>query len=65
MVVDSNFASGTLIVGRAEYTECWEQPGGQLQVALPGTLGFELSYYGYFASLTTEATAFRKIKPAA
>lgn len=65
LVVDSNFASGTLIVGRAEYTECWEQPGGQLQVALPGTLGFELSYYGYFASLTTEATAFRKIKPAA
>lgn len=65
LVVDSNFASGTLIVGRAEYTECWEQPGGQLQVALPGTLGFELSYYGYFASLTTEATAFRKLAPAA
>jgi HK97 family phage prohead protease len=65
LVVDSNFASGTLIVGRSEYTECWEQPGGQLQVALPGTLGFELSYYGYFASLTTEATAFRKLKPAA
>jgi HK97 family phage prohead protease len=65
LVVDSNFASGTLIVGRAEYTECWEQPGGQLQVALPGTLGFELSYYGYFASLTTVAPAFRKLKPAA
>jgi HK97 family phage prohead protease len=64
LVVDSNFASGTLIVGRAEFTECWEQAGGQLQVALPGSLGFELSYYGYFASLTTEATAFRKLAPA-
>lgn len=64
LVVDSNFAAGTFIVGRADYTECWEQPGGQLQVALPGTLGFELSYYGYFASLTTETTAFRRLAPA-
>lgn len=65
LVVDSNFASGTLIVGKRAYTECWEQPGGQLSVALPGNLGFDLSYYGYFASLTTEAKAFRKLKPAA
>jgi HK97 family phage prohead protease len=65
LVVDSNFASGTLIVGCKAYTECWEQPGGQLSVALPGNLGFDLSYYGYFASLTTEAKAFRKLAPAA
>lgn len=63
LVVDANFASGTLIVGRAEYFECWEQAGGQLSVSQPSILGFDLAYYGYFAPVMLEDTAFRVLKP--
>lgn len=60
LVVSSALAAGTLIVGRSEFIETYEEIGGTLSVVAPSTLGFDLAYYGYFVPFIAEAGAFCK-----
>lgn len=65
LVVSSALAVGSLIVGRNEFLETYEDLGGTLSVVAPSTLGFDLAYYGYFVPWVAEASAFCKLVPAA
>jgi HK97 family phage prohead protease len=65
VVPDANLAAGTLIVGRSEYLETFETVGGQLSLQNPGTLSFDVAYYGFFSSVVVEAGAFVTLKPGA
>ena len=56
IVVDGNFASGTMLVAHAPAIEFYEQQRGILTVQNPALLGVEYSYYGYFATFFQDAT---------
>ena len=56
IVVDGNFASGTMLVVHAPAIEFYEQQRGILSVENPALLGREYSYYGYFATFFQDAT---------
>jgi phage head maturation protease len=58
LVVSSALAAGSLIVGRSQFLETYEDLGGTLSVVAPSTLGFDLAYYGYFVPWIAEASAF-------
>lgn len=52
---------GTVIVGRTDRTEFYEERIGVLSAVEPGILGVEVAYGGYAAYGTLDATAFAKV----
>jgi hypothetical protein len=66
LVVDTNFAAKTCIVGAAATGafENWEQNKGAVQLLQPASLSTQLAYRGYFASKMLDATKFCKIAQA-
>ena len=61
MVVDNNFASGTMLVVYAPGFEIYEQQKGILSVEVPATLGRTFSYYGYFATFVAKSSFIQSI----
>jgi hypothetical protein len=60
VVVDGNYAPGTMIVGVSSFVEHYEQVGGLLAVTEPTILGYTVAYYGYVADLVVDENAFQK-----
>ena len=61
VVVDRNFANGTLILGSPDGFEIFEQPKGAISVeAADGSLSRYIKFRGYFATLMLDATKFVK-----
>lgn len=56
-----SFASGTLIIGRTDRVEAYEERLGFLSAVEPKLLGVELAYGGYFASNVLNANAFAEL----
>jgi uncharacterized protein len=61
LVVDNNFASGTMLVCYAPGFEIYEAQQGVLSVALPSTLARNFSYYGYFATFVAKSSFIQSI----
>jgi HK97 family phage major capsid protein len=61
LVVDANFAAGTLIVGPSSRAEWFEDIDGLMQVGEPDVLGQMVGYAGFAAFLNTLPAAFSKI----
>ena len=61
LVVDNNFASGTMLVVYAPGFEIYEAQQGLLSVALPSTLARNFSYYGYFATFVAKSSFIQGI----
>jgi HK97 family phage prohead protease len=61
MVVDNNFASGTMLVVYAPGYEIYEQQKGIMSVEVPATLGRTFSYYGYFATFVAKSSFIQSI----
>jgi len=61
MVVDNNFAAGTLLVVYAPGFEIYEQQKGVMSVEVPATLGRTFSYYGYFATFVAKSSFIQSI----
>ena len=61
VVVDRNFASGTLAIGHPDGFEIYEQPKGAIAVeAADGSLSRYIKFRGYFATLMIDDTKFIK-----
>ncbi len=60
VVVDRNFASGTLIVGDASGFEIFEQQKGAISIDNPSTISRTIAWRGYFATLMIDASKFVK-----
>jgi len=60
VVVDRNFASGTIIVGDASGFEIFEQQKGAISTDNPSTLSRTLAWRGYFATLMIDEKKFVK-----
>jgi HK97 family phage prohead protease len=61
VVVDRNFASGTIIIGDPSGFEIFEQQKGAVQVeATDGSLSRIIKFRGYFATLMIDEQKFRK-----
>lgn len=60
VVVDRNFADGTIIVGDGSGFEIFEQQKGALSLESPSTLSRTLSWHGNFATLMIDQTKFVK-----
>lgn len=61
VVVDRNFASGTIIIGDPSGYEIFEQQKGAIQVeAADGSLSRYIKFRGYFATLMIDPQKFRK-----
>ena len=56
-----SFAAGTLIVGRTDRVEAYEERLGFLSAVEPKLLGVELAYGGYFTSGVLNADAFAEL----
>lgn len=61
VVVDRNFAAGTVIVGDASGFEIFEQQKGAISIDSPSTLSRTIAFRGYFATLMIDATKFVKL----
>jgi hypothetical protein len=61
LVVDANFASGTMVLARGSAIEFYEQVRGIMSVEVPSTLGRTFSYYGYVSTFIADATMAQKI----
>jgi HK97 family phage prohead protease len=61
LVVDNNFASGTMLVVYAPGFEIYEQQRGLMSVENPSTLGRTFSYYGYFATFVAKSSFIQSI----
>jgi HK97 family phage prohead protease len=61
LVVDNNFASGTMLVVYAPGFEIYEQQRGLMSVENPSTLGRTFSYYGYFATFVAKSSFIQGI----
>jgi hypothetical protein len=61
LVVDRNFAAGTMVLARGSAVEFYEQVRGLMSVEAPGTLGRVFSYYGYVATFIADDTMVQKI----
>jgi len=55
LVVDNNFASGTMLVVYAPGFEIYEAQQGVLSIANPSTLSRTFSYYGYFSTFVAKS----------
>jgi hypothetical protein len=60
VVVDRNFANGTLILGDASGYELFEQQKGAISIDSPSTLSRTLAFRGYFAALMIDSSKFVK-----
>jgi HK97 family phage major capsid protein len=60
VVVDSNFAANTTVIGVSSYVEHYEQAGSLLAVEEPTILGYTIAYYGYVADVMLNVGAFKK-----
>ena len=60
VVVDRNFANGTIIVGDATGYEIFEQQKGAISIEVPSTLSRTLAWRGSFATLMIDASKFVK-----
>jgi HK97 family phage prohead protease len=61
LVVDNNFAAGTMLVVYAPGYEIYEQQRGLMSVEVPSTLGRTFSYYGYFATFVAKSSFIQSI----
>jgi hypothetical protein len=61
LVVDANFASGTMVLARGSAIEFYEQIRGIMSVEVPSTLGRTFSYYGYVSTFIADATMAQRI----
>jgi HK97 family phage prohead protease len=61
VVVDNNFAAGTMLVVYAPGFEIYEQQRGLMSVEVPSTLGRTFSYYGYFATFVAKSSFIQGI----
>lgn len=61
LVVDNNFATGTMLVVYAPGFEVYEQQKGILSVEVPSTLSRTFSYYGYFATFVAKSSFIQSI----
>jgi len=61
LVVDNNFASGTMLVVYAPGYEIYEAQQGVLSIANPSTLSRTFSYYGYFATFVAKSSFIQGI----
>ena len=61
LVVDNNFASGTMLVVYAPGFEIYEAQQGILSVDVPSTLSRTFSYYGYFATFVAKSSFIQGI----
>jgi len=61
LVVDNNFASGTMLVVYAPGFEIYEAQQGVLSLANPSTLSRTFSYYGYFATFVAKSSFIQGI----
>jgi hypothetical protein len=61
LVVDANFAAGTMVLARGAAIEFYEQVRGIMSVEVPSTLGRTFSYYGYVSTFIADATMASKI----
>jgi len=61
LVVDNNFASGTMLVVYAPGFEVYEAQQGILSVDVPSTLSRTFSYYGYFATFVAKSSFIQGI----
>ena len=61
LVVDKNFASGTMVVAKANAIEFYEQIRGLMSVEAPATLGRTFSYYGYCATFIADSALVKSI----
>ena len=60
VVVDSNFANDTVIVGHADGYEIFEQQRGALSIDNPSNLSRTIAFRGNFATLMIDVAKFRK-----
>lgn len=60
VVVDRNFAAGTLIIGDSSGYELFEQQKGAISIDSPSTLSRTIAFRGYFAALMIDSTKFVK-----
>ena len=60
VVVDRNFASGTLVLADASGYELFEQQKGTMSIESPSTLSRTIALRGYFAALMIDPTKFVK-----
>jgi len=61
LVVDNNFAAGTMFVVYAPGFEVYEQQKGIMSIENPGTLSRTFSYYGYFATFVAKSSFIQYI----
>jgi HK97 family phage prohead protease len=61
LVVDNNFANGTMLVVYAPGFEVYEAQQGVLSVDVPSTLSRTFSYYGYFATFVAKSSFIQGI----
>lgn len=61
LVADRNFASGSMVVARAQAIEFYEQIRGMMSREVPSTLGREFSYYGYVATFIADSDQVKSI----
>jgi uncharacterized protein len=61
LVVDNNFANGTMLVVYAPGFEIYEAQQGVLSVDVPSTLSRTFSYYGYFATFVAKSSFIQGI----
>jgi hypothetical protein len=61
LVVDNNFASGTMLVVYAPGFEIYEAQQGILSVDNPSTLSRTFSYYGYFSTFVAKSSFIQGI----
>ena len=60
VVVDRNFANGTIIIGDGSGYEIFEQQKGAITIEVPSTLSRTIAWRGYFATLMIDASKFVK-----
>ena len=58
LVVDPNFAAGTMVMGPSRFAEWYEDVDGLMQVGEPDVLGQLVGYAGYGAFLNVRPEAF-------
>ncbi len=61
LVVDKNFAAGTMVLARGTAIEFYEQIRGLMSVEVPASLGRTFSYYGYVSTFIADPTVVSKI----
>lgn len=61
LVVDNNFAAGTMLVVYAPGFEIYEAQQGVLSIINPGNLSRTFSYYGYFSTFVAKSSFIQGI----